>query len=62
MHRAVFVDRDGVICRNRSDHVKRWEEFVFLPGALEALEQANIQGAAAQALHELAQMLLTREK
>ncbi|HIE37908.1 MAG TPA: D-glycero-beta-D-manno-heptose 1,7-bisphosphate 7-phosphatase [Anaerolineae bacterium] len=37
MHRAVFIDRDGVICRNRDDHVKSWEEFVFLPGALEAL-------------------------
>ncbi|MGD1995055.1 MAG: HAD family hydrolase [Anaerolineae bacterium] len=37
MHRAVFVDRDGVICRNRDDHVKSWEEFVFLPGVLEAL-------------------------
>ena len=37
MRRAVFIDRDGVICRNRDDHVKRWEEFVFLPGALEAL-------------------------
>lgn len=36
-HRAVFIDRDGVICRNRDDHVKSWEEFVFLPGALEAL-------------------------
>lgn len=37
MHRAVFVDRDGVICRNRNDHVKRWEEFVFLPEVLEAM-------------------------
>jgi len=37
MHRAVFFDRDGVICRNRNDHVKSWEEFVFLPGVLEAL-------------------------
>ena len=37
MQRAVFIDRDGVICRNRKDHVKSWEEFVFLPGALEAL-------------------------
>ncbi len=37
MHRAVFVDRDGVICRNRDDYVKSWQEFVFLPGALEAL-------------------------
>ena len=37
MRRAIFIDRDGVICRNRNDHVKNWEEFVFLPGALEAL-------------------------
>ncbi|RME75851.1 MAG: HAD family hydrolase [Chloroflexi bacterium] len=35
--RAVFLDRDGVICRNRSDHVKSWTEFEFLPGALESL-------------------------
>jgi D-glycero-D-manno-heptose 1,7-bisphosphate phosphatase len=34
---AVFLDRDGVINRNRADHVKCWEEFEFLPGALEAL-------------------------
>jgi len=37
MHRAIFIDRDGVICRNRNDHVKSWEEFVFLPNVLEAL-------------------------
>jgi D-glycero-D-manno-heptose 1,7-bisphosphate phosphatase len=37
MRRAVFIDRDGVICHNRDDHVKSWEEFVFLPGTLEAL-------------------------
>ncbi len=37
MRRAVFIDRDGVICRNRDDYVKSWEEFVFFPGALEAL-------------------------
>ncbi len=37
MCRAVFVDRDGVICRNRNDHVKSWQEFVFLPGAIKAL-------------------------
>ena len=37
MRRAVFLDRDGVICWNRYDHVKRWDEFEFLPGALEAL-------------------------
>jgi histidinol-phosphate phosphatase family protein len=37
MRRAVFLDRDGVICRNRDDYVKSWEEFVLLPGAREAL-------------------------
>lgn len=37
MKRAVFIDRDGVICRNRQDHVKSWNEFVFLPGARAAL-------------------------
>jgi len=37
MHRAIFIDRDGVICRNRDDHVKSWEEFTFLPGVFEAL-------------------------
>jgi len=35
--RAIFLDRDGVICENRSDHVKAWEEFRFLPGALAGL-------------------------
>lgn len=35
--RAIFLDRDGVICENRSDHVKNWREFEFLPGAKEGL-------------------------
>lgn len=34
---AIFLDRDGVINENRPDYVKSWAEFVFLPGALEAL-------------------------
>jgi D-glycero-D-manno-heptose 1,7-bisphosphate phosphatase len=37
--RAIFLDRDGVINANRPDHVKRWDEFVFLPRALDALRQ-----------------------
>ncbi len=37
--RAVFLDRDGVINRERSDYVKHWGEFEFLPGALEALRR-----------------------
>jgi D-glycero-D-manno-heptose 1,7-bisphosphate phosphatase len=35
--RAVFLDRDGVISENRPDHVKSWDEFQFIPGALSAL-------------------------
>jgi D-glycero-D-manno-heptose 1,7-bisphosphate phosphatase len=34
---AVFLDRDGVINVNRADHVKRWDEFEFLSGAIEAI-------------------------
>jgi D-glycero-D-manno-heptose 1,7-bisphosphate phosphatase len=39
MRPAVFLDRDGVINRNRIDHVKSWREFEFLPGALDALKR-----------------------
>lgn len=34
---AVFLDRDGVINRERADYVKCWQELEFLPGALEAV-------------------------
>lgn len=37
MRRAIFLDRDGVICQNRTDHVKSWSEFEFLPGAKNSL-------------------------
>ena len=43
---TVIVDRDGVINRNRPDGVLRWEDFEFLPGALDALasfERAGFQ-------------------
>ncbi len=36
---AIFLDRDGVINRNRAEHVKSWGEFCFLSGALDALRQ-----------------------
>jgi len=36
---AIFLDRDGVINRNRADHVKTWAEFEFLPGVLDALRR-----------------------
>jgi histidinol-phosphate phosphatase family protein len=35
--RTVFVDRDGVIIRNRDDHVKSWEEAELIPGSVQAL-------------------------
>jgi histidinol-phosphate phosphatase family protein len=33
----IFLDRDGVINRNRADYVKSWDEFEFLPGARRAI-------------------------
>jgi D-glycero-D-manno-heptose 1,7-bisphosphate phosphatase len=42
--RAIFLDRDGVISENRHDHVKSWEEFRFLPGALAALARLHQAG------------------
>ena len=35
--RAIFLDRDGVICENRSDYVKSWREFEFLPGVKDSI-------------------------
>ena len=37
--RGILLDRDGVINRERSDYVKHWAEFEFLPGALQALRR-----------------------
>lgn len=34
---AVFLDRDGVLCENRSTYVKAWREFRWIPGARDAL-------------------------
>ncbi|HVB72015.1 MAG TPA: D-glycero-beta-D-manno-heptose 1,7-bisphosphate 7-phosphatase [Ktedonobacteraceae bacterium] len=34
---TIFIDRDGVINENRSDYVKSWSEFRFLPGSREAI-------------------------
>lgn len=35
--RAIFLDRDGVICANRANYVRSWEEFRFLPQAKNSL-------------------------
>jgi D-glycero-D-manno-heptose 1,7-bisphosphate phosphatase len=39
LKRAIFLDRDGVINVNRPDHIKTWDEFIFLPRALDALRR-----------------------
>lgn len=36
---AIFLDRDGVINRNRDDHVKSWAEFTFMPNVLDSLRR-----------------------
>lgn len=44
MKGVVFLDRDGVICENRADYVKSWQEFVFLPNTLAALADLKRDG------------------
>ncbi len=41
---TIFLDRDGVINENRADYVKSWQEFHFLPGAVEAIVQLTRMG------------------
>ncbi|MDP4179624.1 MAG: HAD-IIIA family hydrolase [Bacillota bacterium] len=43
---VVFLDRDGVVNKNRSDYVKSWEEFRFLPGVSDAIRRLNEKGFA----------------
>lgn len=45
---TVFVDRDGVLVRDRPDYVKGWAEVEIIPGAFEAL--ARLRSAGAQVL------------
>jgi D-glycero-D-manno-heptose 1,7-bisphosphate phosphatase len=41
---TIFLDRDGVINENRSDYVKSWNEFHFLPESLEAIAKLTQAG------------------
>ena len=41
---TIFLDRDGVINENRSDYVKNWNEFHFLPGSREAIAKLTQAG------------------
>jgi D-glycero-D-manno-heptose 1,7-bisphosphate phosphatase len=42
--RVVFLDRDGVISKDRTDYIKSWEEFEFIPGSLEAIKKLSENG------------------
>ncbi len=44
--KVIFLDRDGVINKKMppGDYVKKWEEFEFLPGAIEALKLLTENG------------------
>lgn len=44
MGKIVFLDRDGVINKNRSDYVKTWKEFEFLPNAKKGIKLLNENG------------------
>jgi D-glycero-D-manno-heptose 1,7-bisphosphate phosphatase len=43
--KAAFLDRDGVINRD-SHYLYRWEDFEFLPGAIQAMRQLQDAGYA----------------
>ena len=43
MVKAVFLDRDGVINLDKA-YVHRWDDFEFLPGAVEAMRQLHRAG------------------
>jgi len=44
--KAVFLDRDGVINKDpgMGDYIKSWEEFEFMPGAIDAIMLLNKNG------------------
>jgi D-glycero-D-manno-heptose 1,7-bisphosphate phosphatase len=64
LRRAVFVDRDGVLNYNRSDHIKSPEELVMIPGAaaaVAALRQAGWVVMVVSNQSGLARGLFSRE-
>ena len=44
--KVMFLDRDGVINKRplKADYVKKWEEFEFLPGSIEAIKLLTKSG------------------
>ncbi len=45
-HKALFLDRDGIICEAlpRGEYLVRWDEFKVMSGILELLESAKKRG------------------
>ena len=44
MNKAVFLDRDGVINKERKDYVKKIEEFEIIEGVFEAIKLIKKKG------------------
>lgn len=44
--KVIFLDRDGVINKKapKADYIKNWNEFEFLPGAVEAMKNLSQKG------------------
>lgn len=43
--KIIFIDRDGVINEDLiGDYIKKWEDFRFIPGSIEALRKLNQEG------------------
>jgi len=46
LRKTIFLDRDGLINRCAAPHcyICKWEDFEFLPGAIEAISRFNAAG------------------
>ncbi len=44
LDRVIFLDRDGVINLDRSDYIKSWSEFEFIPRSIEAIKELTLKG------------------
>lgn len=43
LENVVFLDRDGVINLDRSDYIKSWSEFKFIPRSIEAIKELALK-------------------
>ena len=41
MHKAIFLDRDGVLISNRNNYIRSWDDVYIFPQALSALSKIN---------------------